>query len=67
MRPSVLECGHSDSGRALVLRGAHLAASECPFCVRIHTETTRMESAGAIDRKRRYGGTPLFGPTRKNL
>jgi uncharacterized peroxidase-related enzyme len=23
--------------------------NECPFCVRIHTETTRVESAGAID------------------
>ena len=49
MRPSVLEHGHLDFGRARVLRGAHLAANECPFFVRIHTETTRMESAGAID------------------
>jgi AhpD family alkylhydroperoxidase len=23
--------------------------NECPFCVRIHTETTRVESSGAID------------------
>jgi uncharacterized peroxidase-related enzyme len=23
--------------------------NECPFCVRIHTETTRVESGGAID------------------
>jgi AhpD family alkylhydroperoxidase len=23
--------------------------NECPFCVRMHTETTRVESAGAID------------------
>jgi AhpD family alkylhydroperoxidase len=23
--------------------------NECPFCVRIHTETTRVESVGAID------------------
>jgi AhpD family alkylhydroperoxidase len=25
--------------------------NDCPFCVRIHTETTRVESGGAIDVK----------------
>ena len=37
--------------------------NECPFCVRIHTETTRVESGGAIDVNDAMSSSP-FAPSR---